>query len=272
MKIEVYINPNYAYLNGFVNQIPEKFECLGEELHSGRNEIRVVDNDGFHIVVKYFKRITLANRILYATIRKSKARRAYEHSQLLLKKGITSPDPIAYINIYRAGILYKSYYLSLFTFYKPLRELFECPIIESEEGLKSFARFTYRLHSNGFLHKDYNVNNILYFQSNNEYDFSLIDNNRMRFRSYSYLRSIQNLERLKIPVDRMGIIANEYAQAAYASDIRTLNGMIYFRLRYLFKVSLEKWIKSLLHIKSFKNRLSHFAIHRNNKPIESMNG
>ncbi|MFA6335511.1 MAG: hypothetical protein WCX48_08155 [Bacteroidales bacterium] len=47
--------------------------------------------EGFVLVVKYFKKITLANKFIYAHVRKSKARRAYEHSELLLSKGFTSP-------------------------------------------------------------------------------------------------------------------------------------------------------------------------------------
>lgn len=247
MKTEVIVNPKFSYLNNFIDQIPQNFKSLGNELHHGRNEIRVVNEKGTLLTIKYFKRITLANRLIFATIRKSKARRAYEHSKLIIKKGITSPEPIAYINVYKYGILHQSYYISLYTNYLPIKELFELPISESEGALKAFARFTYRLHQLGILHDDYTVQNVLYCFTNNEYDFSLIDNNRMRFHRYSYRRGIKNLDRLKIPVERVGIIAAEYAKESHTSDISTLNAMTFYRMEYLLKVSIKKWIKTLIY-------------------------
>lgn len=268
MKTEIFVNPIFSYLTDFIEQTPEKFDCLGSEMHTGRNEVRLVDFDGLLLVVKYFKRITTVNRIFYATIRKSKAQRAYEHSKLLLNRGVTSPEPVAYINIYRYGILYQSYYVSLYTNYRPLRELLELPISESEEGLKAFARFTYQLHSAGILHDDYTIDNVLYQYDYKEYDFSLIDNNRMRFRRYSFARGIWNLERLKIPVERMGIIAAEYAREAKTSDIKTLNAMVFIRLLYLLKISHKKGIKALLRLLSRKHQGSPITLQQKDIPVD----
>lgn len=256
MKTEIYINPFYSYLKGFVNQIPNSFNWTGQVLHSGRNEVRVVNDNGLPLVVKYYKKITLINRIIYATFRKSKAQRAYENSKHLLMNDISTPQPIAYINIYKYGMLYQCYYISVFTFYKPLRELLELPISESEEDLKAFARFTYHLHRAGILHDDFTIHNVLYQYNYKVIDFSLIDNNRMRFCSYSYRKGIRNLERLKIPVDKMGVIASEYAREANVSDIRTLNTMVFFRLGYLIKVSIKQKFKAIKNSLTGKGKLS----------------
>lgn len=248
MKTEVFVNPNFSYLTNFIKQIPESFNEIGNELHNGRNEVRLVDVNGLKIIVKYFKRITWANRLIFATIRKTKAQRAFEHSILLLKSGFSSPVPVAYVDVYKKGLLFKSFYISLYTDYKPIKQLFSLPIAESEEALKAFSRYTYRLHRAGIFHDDYNLSNVLYSYNGHEYDFSLIDNNRMRFRRYSYGRGIRNLERLKIPVDRMGIIAAEYARESHASDIHILNAMIFYRLQYLFRVSFKKKFKALVRL------------------------
>ena len=246
MKKEIYINPAFKHLSIAIHSISENFENLGEITHSGRNQVRVIDANGLKLVAKYFKRITLANRYIYATIRKSKAQRSFENSIYLLSRGINTPEPIACINIYRFGMLYKCYYVSVFSNYMPLTEILEQPIHRSEEALKAFAKFTFKLHRSGVAHNDYTVNNILYIQDNGKYKFSLIDNNRMTFRKYSYTRGVKDLERLKIPVDKMGIIAAEYAKEANTSDIRTLNAMLFFRIRYLFKGRLKGWVKSIL--------------------------
>lgn len=262
MKTEIYINPFYSNLNEFINQIPTSFKETGTVLQSGRNEVRLVNDDRLPLVVKYYKKITFINRIIYATFRKSKAQRAYENSKFLLMNDISTSQPIAYINIYRYGVLYQCYYISVFTFYKPLKELLDLPISESEEDLKSFARFCYRLHSAGILHDDFTIENVLYQYNYKVIDFSLIDNNRMRFCKYSYRKGIRNLERLKIPVEKMGVIASEYAREANASDIWTLNTMAFFRLGYLAKVSIKQKFKAFMRLLTVKHKISPMFTHK----------
>lgn len=245
MKKEIYINPALKHLSIAIHSISENFENLGEITHSGRNQVRVIDANGLKLVAKYFKRITLANRYIYATFRKSKAQRSFENSVYLLSRGINTPEPIAYINIYRFGMLYRCYYISIYTDFKPLTDIFEQTIPESEDALKAFAQFTFKLHRVGVAHNDYTVNNILYTKENNRYKFSLIDNNRMTFRKYSYTRGIKDLERLKIPVDKMGIIAAEYAKHANVSDLRTLNAIVFYRITYIVGSNIKKWLKRI---------------------------
>lgn len=248
MRQEIYINPKFEGLSEFISKIPDNYDNLGKLMHRGRNEIKTIEKDGTVLIIKYFKKITLANRLIYATIRKSKSQRSFENSLHLLGKGIATPEPIAYINSYKHGLLYRSYYISAFSKYKPLSELLELPIKESEEALKAFARFTFKLHNSGIVHNDYTVNNILYDREGDEYKFSLIDNNRMSFRKYTYSRKIKDLERLKIPVDKMGIIAAEYAKQSNENDLRTLNAMIFFRIRYVIGNKIKRGVKTLFTI------------------------
>ncbi|BDX38126.1 hypothetical protein CYCD_14810 [Tenuifilaceae bacterium CYCD] len=246
MRWEIHINPKFEDLSKFISEIPDNYDNLGRLMHKGRNEIKIIEKDETTITIKYFKRITLANRLIYATIRKSKSQRSFENSMHLLGKGIATPEPIAYINSYKHGLLYKSYYISAYSNYKPLSELLELSIQESEKALKAFAKFTHKLHNSGIVHNDYTVSNILYNQEGEEYKFSLIDNNRMSFRKYTYSRKIKDLERLKIPVDKMGIIAAEYAKQSNESDLRTLNAMLFFRIRYVIGNKMRRRIKAVL--------------------------
>lgn len=100
MKSEISINPKFLYLTEFINQIPERFDRIGQEIKRGRNELRVVSKDGQIMTIKYFNRITLANRFIFATFIKSKACWVYRNSQQLIQKGITTPETVAFINIY----------------------------------------------------------------------------------------------------------------------------------------------------------------------------
>lgn len=262
MKTEIFVHSTYAHLRDFISQIPKDFSTLGDEIYVGRNDVHLVNVNGIVLAIKYFKRLTLANRYIFSTVRKSKASRAFEYSEVLIQKGITTPEPVAYINCYKYGMLYQSYYVSLYTDYLPMMELFQLPVSESEIALKAFSRFIYRVHKKGVFHNDLTIQNVLYSVTGNQYDFSLIDNNRMRFRSYSFKRGMDNLSRLALPVETIGIIAAEYAREAAVSDVRTLNAMIFSKWRYQIRMSLKRWLKKPLHLLPHRYRHSSDIIRK----------
>lgn len=256
MKTEIFINKKFSHLDDFIRRLPDDFSNSGELIYIGRNDVRVINVNGLILAVKYFKRLTLANRYIYATFRKSKARRAYEHTSLLLEKGITSPENVAYINCYKYGMLYKAYYVSLYTDYQPFKDLITLPILETVGALKAFARFTHKLHRSGVFHNDYTIYNVLYSFTDDQYDFSLIDNNRMSFTDYSFRKGMKNLKRLSVPVDILGVIAAEYSKEANINDYLTLNMLVFSRLRLMVHISLKRWIKAPLRwITGKKNSL-----------------
>jgi hypothetical protein len=252
-SVKAHINPTYSKLNSFIFGIPSLFPATGTPVHIGRNEVRIAEIDGIKLVIKYFKRITLANRFIYAHFRKSKAQRSYEYSEILRQKGFSSPEPVAYIDCHNKGVLTKSYYICLYTDYKPVKELLELPLEEAKVPLEAFARFTYKLHKSGIFHEDYSTSNVLYQFSNGNYDFALIDNNRIKFYKYGHLRSIGNLMRRQIiPVEYMGIIAAEYAKEANANGVEILNSMTAFKLLFMregsIKAKLKRW-KRISHVR-----------------------
>lgn len=262
MKTEIFVHPIFSNLEDFIQQIAENFSDLGEEIYSGRNVVRLMNIDGKILVVKYFKRITLANRYIFATLRKSKARRAFEYSQRLLDMGITSPQPVAYINCYKYGMLHKCYYISLYTDYLPVQKIFDLPASQSLEALRAFSRFIYRVQKAGVFHKDLTIINVLYAYENNHYDFSLIDNNRMRFRAYSLRRAMSNLKRLDLPVETIGIIAATYARATGVREIKILNAIILNRWKFHYRNLIKKWIKMPLYFLSGKYARSSVIIRK----------
>ncbi len=248
MKTKIFVKEKFSSLNDFVRQIPDNYADVGTEIYSGRNDVRVINLNGLVLAVKYFKKLTLANRYIYATIRKSKAQRAFEHTEWLLGQGISSPENVAYVNCYKFGMLHKSYYISLYSGYKPLKDMLSLPISESEEGLKAFARFTYKIHKAGVFHHDYSINNVLYSKVDNQYDFSLIDNNRLKTSDYSFRKGMKNLNRMAIPVEGMGIVAAEYARVSGANDLEILNAMTLTRLFYQARIALKYWVKTPLRL------------------------
>lgn len=246
MKAKIYVNPAFINLSEHIEQIPSNFWTTGDVLHNGRNEIRKVVVQGETLVIKYFKKITWANRLIYSTIRKSKAQRSFENSRRLICNGISTPTPIAYINTYRCGLLYQSFYISDFTNSRPVLEFINSPITKAESALKSLAQFSYKLHRLGIFHGDYNTSNVLYLYDGSEYRFTLIDNNRIKFYHYTKRRGLKNLIRMKFPIEKIGIISSEYAQISESNDLRTLFLLILFRLQFQHMRELKEMIKSFI--------------------------
>lgn len=107
MKITV--NPGMEHLRQFVRQLPELFPASGEVLHDGRNQIRAFDIEGERLVVKRYKRPSAFNAVMYSFFRKSKARRAYEHALRLRELEIDTPEPVAWSEYRRNGLITETY-------------------------------------------------------------------------------------------------------------------------------------------------------------------
>jgi hypothetical protein len=244
MRKEIYIAPGYSDHTGSILNIPEIFASTGGVLHSGRNIIKQIETGDLRLAVKYFRKITFANRILFATLIKSKAKRTYDNTVMLLEKGFKSPAPVGYINTYRHGILSGCYFLSLFEESHPVDELFSRPVDECREALKSFGKFTFHLHKSGIIHNDYNLDNVLYASDNGEYTFSLIDNNRILLRDFRLKKGIRDLKRIYLPDDKLGILLGEYARAAGADYKYVSAYYTKIRNRMLLWKGLKRTIKS----------------------------
>ena len=153
MKITV--NPGMEHLRQFVRQLPELFPVSGEVLHDGRNQIRAFDIGGERLVVKRYKRPSAFNAVMYSFFRKSKARRAYEHALRLRELGIDTPEPVAWSEYRRNGLITETYFVSRRSDFTPLTAATErFPTSDSLPVLAAFARFTVRLHEKGICHED----------------------------------------------------------------------------------------------------------------------
>lgn len=71
--------------------------------------------------MKKYKRPGFFNRLVYTFLRKSKAQRAYEHAQQLRALGIDSPEPLAWAENRRHGVLEDAYFVCRYTAYPAMR-------------------------------------------------------------------------------------------------------------------------------------------------------
>ncbi|MDE5568405.1 MAG: lipopolysaccharide kinase InaA family protein [Muribaculaceae bacterium] len=214
MKTHTKINPSYGNLQDYIADIPSTFDKEGETLFRGRNEVKRFNApDGTNLVVKRFGHLPTWRRVIYSTVAKSKARRAYEYGNRFLTLGYNTPTPVAYIEITEHGILSDAYFISLHSDFTPLFE----PLVKAErfdsELADDVAILMASMHANGVMHGDPNLNNILYKrQDDGKTAITLIDTNRSHFGKYLSMRScLKNLMRVSHRRDLMRQIVGRYA-------------------------------------------------------------
>ena len=198
------------------------------------------------MIVKRFKRPNIINQIVYSFFRRSKARRSFDYSLEVQKRGFGVADPIAYIEIKHGGLLTDSYYISLYMErMEELREYMAVYRAEDRELRLAFARFTAQLHKAEILHVDYSPGNILVKKQAGSYVFALVDVNRMKFKSISVVDACKNLARLATSRKVLDEVACEYAsQRGWDSlEIMRLMGEYSDRFfkNYAFRLGNKAW-------------------------------
>lgn len=174
--------------NRFIESIPSIFNLQGTLLYDERNTVKSfsISNPDIpfsELVIKKFKKPNIIQRIAYSFFRENKAVRAFKNAEKLLEQGIATPQGIACIVIYNNLFLNSSYLVTTFTNGRPIMEFFTTPQEFNHLFIKEFGAFAVKLHQKGILHHDLNSTNVLYHQTENGSFFSVIDINRMSFKS-----------------------------------------------------------------------------------------
>ncbi|GHT08911.1 hypothetical protein FACS189426_05720 [Bacteroidia bacterium] len=207
------INPSYQSQLSFIERLPDRFEEEGEVIYKGRNTLKKFRINDQIWVVKSFKTPHIINRIAYSFFRLSKAERSYRYALKLIEKGINTPVPVAYLTEKRKGLIAGSFYISAFSDYpKLLRDLLHQPLEEVKDLAEAFAHFTASIHSKEVLHIDYSPGNIMYNKVNDQYNFCLVDLNRVKFGEVDKKSAAFNLRKLWGRTETILFIAQVYAQ------------------------------------------------------------
>lgn len=210
--MKVVINPKYEYLKDFVYRLPEVFSSEGETIYKSRNEIKVFTSP-LPLNVKQYKIPSFFNRLVYTFVRPAKVLRAYRYAFELLNKGFDTPEPVGYILLKKYGLIHRSYFISIQSPYtRRFYEFGEGAVGEREDVVRSFARYTARLHEAGICHGDYSPGNILFEKKDGRICFTLVDINRMKFGKIGFEKGCANFARLWGHADFFRIVADEYAR------------------------------------------------------------
>ena len=207
------LHPNYSILEAKLKDALKAFDSIGEYVTEGeRNVIKKVSIEGTNFNIKRFKTPNYFQGLVYRFLRKSKAKRSFEYASHLTDLGINTPFPVAYSEIFSGG-LKESFYISEHLDYDfDFRVLNHNPNWpHREEILKQFTHFTFGLHENEINFLDHSPGNTLIVRKNQNFEFYLIDLNRMRFEPMGFEKRMHNMRRLWLSKTMINIMAKEYA-------------------------------------------------------------
>lgn len=229
-KIKCEIAPEFKDLESWISQLPSNFSISGETIFKSRNEVKVFKVGNYELNVKAFKIPNLINRFVYVYLRGSKASRSYQYARKFLALGIATPMAVGYVDCIENGLLSESYYISIH--YKnefTLREVLNYQVADHDTILRNWVRFTYeKLHRNNIFHLDYSPGNTLISRKGNEFDFQIVDLNRMSFGPIDFEKGLFNFRQLDTDRQTLELLASEYALLCHKDAGKAMKILIDF--------------------------------------------
>lgn len=200
--MKVVVDKKFEHLTDAIARLPQMMdEGKGEVVYDSRNRVVRFAVEGLSLMVKRFKRVNAVQQVVYTFFRKTKAERAFLFASEFLKRGIDTPQPVAYMEERHHGLFTTGYFVCLET---PgtetsllLREVQDYP----RDLAEAVARQVVLMHSKGILHGDLNLSNFLVTSHHTKatggrvsgnphtshlspltpYSFTMIDTNRSHF-------------------------------------------------------------------------------------------
>lgn len=245
MRIQCEFPSPYAPLENQFNHIDRLFIADKTTIHKARNELKIIQLGHLQTVVKSFKVPHLLNRLIYTFFRASKAHKSYHNALKLQALGILTPQPIALIEYFSAGLLEKSFFVSEhFAYDCTIRTPLLEDVADRDAIFKRFAAYTYDLHQKGVWHLDYSPGNILIKKTSTGYDFAIVDINRMVFRPITPLQGCENFNKLWASNEQLAIMGREYARLSKADASLIISEM-------------QRHNNANKRVKNFKKRLKN---------------
>lgn len=244
------IHTSFISFSNEIEDIIHNYDIKGEAFgNQNRNSLRLFQLNEKTVNVKSFKIPNLVNQIAYRFFRKSKAQRSFEYAMKLLELEVGTPQPIAFYEYMTSFLFKKSYYmtnqLDYDLTYRELTLDLEYP--NHDEILRAFTRFTYSLHEKGIKFLDHSPGNTLIKKIGDDYEFYLVDLNRMEFKSLSFEERIENFKRLTIHKSMVEVMSEEYAKCIEKPYQKVFDLMWSetqkFQLKYRARRNLKKKIK-----------------------------
>ena len=231
--MKIILNPKYEHLRGYLSRIEEHFDHEGKEIFRDRNVIRTLQTDGLTLCVKRYAPLSFGGRLAVRTYKASKGKKAYFAPLNLRERGFESPEPIAFVKYTKGLTRTTTYFVCLLSTYRySMSNILDFSTDERREITACFPRYAARLHSEGFMHRDFSASNILFDKVDGRYHFALIDTNSLRTgRPVSIEKGCANFSRLIGDEEFYRWLAEGYAAARNADPayclklIRQVHGL-----------------------------------------------
>ena len=214
--MKIVINPKYEFLRDFVTGILQRSYKVDKTYRNFRNIVEETRVGGVHAVVKIFKKPTEFNRVVYSFLRPTKAKRSYEYSIRLLKNGIDVPEPVAYLEKFKGPFFHTGCYICVYTDYSSIADFKDINLSDATQRqrldcfLTQFSAYVADFHSKGLVHNDFNIDNILYKETDRTLSFQLIDLNRVQFHNRSLQKCAKDFSSIHFPDQMMDVIVDRY--------------------------------------------------------------
>ena len=228
----------------FLLDIKQYFEQNDQTIHKARNELKIIPYEGNEFVVKSFKKPNIIRRIVYTFFRSSKAKKSYEYS---IKIKPFTPKPIGYIEFYESALLGQSYFVAeKFDYDFTIREpLLDGKFPDREKIFEAFALFTYELHQNQILHKDYSPGNILIKKEGQSYLFKVVDINRMEFKELSTNERLANFDKLWAKDEDLSVMIKTYAKKLHIDENEAIQKALHYSHALKKRKNFKKRLKGI---------------------------
>ena len=248
--MKTHIHKKYQSLTEEIKKIPnEKYKVL-HTFCNKRNTVELAEISTHTFVIKKYKVPNFFNRVAYTFFRRSKAQRAYDNALRILRCGVRTPFPVAYIETKKKRLFHTGYFISEYLNLPTLENFAMENTNEDMQQMKlDFTDFTISLHRKGILPLDYNPKNIFYYRdkTDKKYKFALTDINRAKFGKISrYKDTMYSFEQLGIPAEHLYNALKEYAARQELDMEASLFMILYFRLRKRVKRFIKRKLRTII--------------------------
>lgn len=245
-KRKIVLNRKFEYLRPNIEGVPDTVHQDGEIIFRHRNVIYRTMLGGVDVTVKAFHVPALFNRIIYSYFRHSKARRSYENALKLLSLGVSTPEPIAYIEEYCSGLLTRSYYICRWQDGQEIRH-WETAVANYKEMVHELGGFMFELHEKGIFHRDFSPGNILFtIDEYGKYHFHLLDINRMQFGVSDRKKLYRNFRALNIESETETVrVGREYSVWAHLNRTEMEETARQMLHDYYKEKARHRWLKRI---------------------------
>jgi len=240
-KLNELYNKNFQ---DFLLNIQTYFKENDNSIHKARNELKIIPYKNENFVVKSFKVPNLLRRIFYTFFRDTKAKKSYDYS---IKIGSFTPEPVGYIEFYKNSLLDESYFIAKkFEYDFTIKEPITNTALPNRDAIfQAFAKFTYDLHQNKILHKDYSPGNILIKKEQETYIFKIVDINRMEFRELSLDERLKNFAKLWLLDEDLKTIVKAYAPLVDENEEKCIKIALHYSHALKRKINMKKRLKGV---------------------------